>query len=114
MELLEQINHWASELIRTHLSHIATAFTAALLVICGDGINRFFRNRLRAHSFAVRALTFALVCSLGDGFLAALLVPAAARSVYYFGERYAALMVVGGVPATGLLAERKGYVQEGG
>jgi hypothetical protein len=107
---LEQTNHWAVGWVAAHLSHIATAFTAALLVIFGDDVNRFVKNRLRSYPFAVRAVAFLLLCSFGYGLLAALLTPSAARLIYYFGERYAGLVVLCAFVAIGLLAERKRYM----
>ena len=108
--VLQQLDQWAAKWIAAHLSHIATAFTTALLVIYGDDINRFVKNRLRGHPFVVRAGAFLLLCSVGYGLLAALLTPSAARLIYYFGERYAVLVVLCAFVAIGLLAERKRYM----
>lgn len=108
--LLQQLDQWLGKWIAAHLAHIAAAFTTALLVIFGDDINRFLKNRLRGRPFAIRAGAFLLLCSFGYGLLAALLTPLAARLIYYFGERYAVLVVLCAFVAIGLLAERKRYM----
>ena len=93
-----------------HMSQITTALTASLLVIFGDDINRFVKNRVRHRHFVVRTLAFVLVCAFGFGILAVFIAPGLANLLRYFGDRYLVLVIAGSFVGIGMVAERKKYM----
>ena len=93
-----------------HMSQITTALTASLLVVFGDDINRFVKNRVRHRHFVVRTVTFVLVCAFGFGILAVFIAPGLGSLLRYFGDRYLVLVITGSFVGTGVIAERKKYM----
>jgi len=105
-QLLASANYW----VGTHLSAISAAITTTLLVIFGDDINRFVKNRIKGYSFIVRTAAFIALCAFGYGLLSVLVAPAVSALLRYFGARYLAVATVGAFVAMGVLAERKRYM----
>jgi hypothetical protein len=101
-----QLRGWALG----HMSQITTALTASLLVIFGDDINGFVKDRVRHRHFVVRTVSFILVCAFGFGMLAVFIAPGLASLLRYFGERYLVIVVVGAFVSVGVMAERKKYM----
>jgi hypothetical protein len=101
-----QLRGWALG----HMSQITTALTASLLVIFGDDINGFVKDRVRHRHFVVRTVSFILVCAFGFGMLAVFIAPGLVSLLRYFGERYLVIVVVGAFVSVGVMAERKKYM----
>lgn len=95
---------------KAHLTTISTAITTTLLVLFGDDINRFVKNKIRGYNFVVRTGVFIALCAVGYGMLSVFGAPAVARALRYFGDQYLALSVVAAFVAMGILAERKKYM----
>lgn len=110
MEGIAQYLVTPSAWVQAHLSTISAAITTTLLVIFGDDINRFVKNRIRGYHFVIRTATFILLCAVGYGMLSVAGAPAVARVLRYFGDRYLALAVAAAFVVMGVLAERKKYL----
>lgn len=105
-QLLASANYW----VGTHLSAISAAITTTLLVIFGDDINRFVKNRIRSYNFIVRTAAFVALCAFGYGLLSVLIAPSVSALLRHLGARYLAVATIGAFVVMGVLAERKRYM----
>ncbi|HJP32240.1 MAG TPA: DUF3392 family protein [Candidatus Latescibacteria bacterium] len=96
--------------IQSHLSAICTAIVTTLLVIFGDEINGFIKDRIRGFNFFIRTGAFVLLCVFGYGMLAAAGASAIRSLLLYFGGHYLPLTVIAAFVVMGMLAERKKYM----
>ncbi|MFH1571717.1 MAG: DUF3392 domain-containing protein [Gemmatimonadota bacterium] len=110
MEYATQFLAAANTWVGAHLSAISAAVTTTLLVVFGDDINRFVKNRIRGHNFLVRTAVFVALCAFGYGLLSVLLTPSVGALLTYFGSQYLAPVTLAAFVAMGLLAERKRYL----
>lgn len=95
-----------SDLIRPHLTFVASALVATLLVIYGNNINRAVWALVRGAHFVVRTLVFVLLCAIGYGALTVYLIPFLRRLLLAAGPVWMGLLVVVAFLAVGWLAER--------
>lgn len=63
LDLIVSLSGWC----RSHLSDIALAIVACLLVLFGPGINNWIRYSTASMNFVLRTLIFVLVCAVGYG-----------------------------------------------
>ncbi len=96
-----------SALFRPHLSFLATALVASLLVIFGADINRAVRGLVRKAHFVLRTLVFVILCALGYGFLTVQGGLWLARGVASIDAHVQGIIVVIAFLAVGWLAERR-------
>jgi len=75
-----------SRFCRAHLSEIALAIMACLLVLFGSGFNRWVRRQIGSLNFVFRTLLFVLLCALVYGLAILYLTPWLVRGLGFFGN----------------------------
>ncbi len=106
MKLLELTSSW----VRPHLSLIAFAFVATLLVMYGAEINRFIRDATKPYHLLVRVLVFILVSAFGYGWATGKLSALLAQLLASKAGSWTGVLVLGIFIGLGFLAERKNHV----
>jgi len=86
MNLLLDFIATCSRFCRTHLSEIALAIMACLLVLFGSGFNRWVRRQIGSLNFIFRTLLFVVLCALVYGLAILYLTPWLTQGLSYFGN----------------------------
>ena len=102
LDLLSNLSRWS----RGHLSDIALAIMATLLVLFGPGINAWIRRSLGGLNFFIRTLLFVLVCVAGYGLAIIFLTPWLASGLGYFNNYTLAPVLLLSFFLIGVLADR--------
>ena len=102
LDLLSNLSRWS----RGHLSDIALAIMATLLVLFGPGINAWVRRSLGGLNFFIRTLLFVLVCVAGYGLAIIFLTPWLASGLGYFNNYTLAPVRLLSFFLIGVLADR--------
>ena len=102
LDLLSNLSRWS----RGHLSDIALATMATLLVLFGPGINAWVRRSLGGLNFFIRTLLFVLVCVAGYGLAIIFLTPWLASGLGYFNNYTLAPVLLLSFFLIGVLADR--------
>lgn len=110
MDILNEILIRSGIWTQKHLSSIALALVATLLVIYGNQINLFVKRLLKPYPRLLRILGFVLMCAFGYGLLTVLLTPLLASWLSKVGIKWIAPLVLGVFLLVGWLAERKHQV----
>ncbi len=96
-----------SGLFRPHLTFIASAFIATILVIYGDRINKAVWVMVKGAHFVIRTLVFIALCAIGYGTLSVYLVPLLRDLLLAAGSVWLGLIVVLAFIGIGVLAEKQ-------
>ncbi|KXU38980.1 hypothetical protein AXE65_11095 [Ventosimonas gracilis] len=75
-----------SRFCRAHLSEIALAIMACLLVLFGSSFNRWVRHKIGSLNFVFRTLLFIVLCALVYGLSILYLTPWITQGLSYFGN----------------------------
>lgn len=102
-DLLADFSGW----FRPHLTFIASALIATILVIYGDRINKAVWALVKGAHFIVRTLVFIALCAFGYGALAVYLVPLLKKLLLLPGSLWLGPVVVLVFVFIGLLAEKQ-------
>ena len=102
LDLLTDLSRWS----RGHLSDIALAIMAILLVLFGPGINNAIRRSIGGLNFFLRTLLFVLVCVAGYGLAIIFLSPWLANALGYFNNYTLAPVLLLVFFLIGVLADR--------
>jgi len=102
LDLLTDLSRWS----RGHLSEIALAIMATLLVLFGPGINDWIRRSIGGLNFLLRTLLFVLVCVAGYGLAIIFLSPWLANALGYFNNYTLAPVLLLIFFLIGVLADR--------
>ena len=102
LDLLTDLSRWS----RGHLSEIALAIMATLLVLFGPGINDWIRRSIGGLNFFLRTLLFVLVCVAGYGLAIIFLSPWLANALGYFSNYTLAPVLLLIFFLIGVLADR--------
>ncbi|TRX73597.1 DUF3392 family protein [Pseudomonas mangiferae] len=102
---LDLIAH-LSRLCRAHLSEIALALMATLLVLLGPGLNAWVRQRIGGLNLVLRSLLFVGLCLLGYGLAMVWLTPWLVKGLGYFNNYTLAPALLLALLLIGMLAER--------
>ncbi|SDU30471.1 Protein of unknown function [Pseudomonas pohangensis] len=102
LDLLTDLSRWS----RGHLSEIALAIMATLLVLFGPGINNAIRRSIGGLNFFLRTLLFVLVCVAGYGLAIIFLSPWLANALGYFNNYTLAPVLLLVFFLIGVLADR--------
>lgn len=102
LDLLTDLSRWS----RGHLSDIALAIMATLLVLFGPGINDWIRRSIGGLNFFLRTLLFVLVCVAGYGLAIIFLSPWLANALGYFNNYTLAPVLLLIFFLIGVLADR--------
>ena len=102
LDLLTDLSRWS----RGHLSEIALAIMATLLVLFGPGINDWIRRSIGGLNFFLRTLLFVLVCVAGYGLAIIFLSPWLANGLGYFNNYTLAPVLLLIFFLIGVLADR--------
>ena len=102
LDLLTDLSRWS----RGHLSEIALAIMATLLVLFGPGINDWIRRSIGGLNFFLRTLLFVLVCVAGYGLAIIFLSPWLANALGYFNNYTLAPVLLLTFFLIGVLADR--------
>jgi len=106
MSLLLDFLATCSRFCRAHLSEIALAIMACLLVLFGSGFNRWIRRKIGSLNFVFRTLLFVVLCVLVYGLAILYLTPLLTQGLAYFGSYslFPALLLI--FLLIGILADR--------
>ena len=102
-ELLADFSGW----FRPHLTFIASALIATLLVIYGDRINKAVWVLVKGAHFIIRTLVFIALCAFGYGALSVYLVPLLKKALLLPGSLWLGPVVILAFVLIGMLAERQ-------
>ncbi|MET1080407.1 MAG: DUF3392 domain-containing protein [Pseudomonas sp.] len=102
LDLIATLSRWS----RSHLSDIALAIMATLLVLFGPGINAWLQQRVGGLNFLLRTLLFVLLCVLGYGLAMIFLTPLLAKGLGYFNNYTLAPVLLLVLFLIGVLADR--------
>ncbi|MCH8531351.1 MAG: DUF3392 domain-containing protein [Saccharospirillum sp.] len=91
---------------RPHLTFIASALVATLLVIYGNNLNRAVWAMMRNAHFIVRTLVFVALCAIGYGALTVYLIPFVRRLLAMAGPVWMGVLILAVFLLMGWLAER--------
>lgn len=86
MDMIADFVIMLSKWSRAHLSNIALALMAAILVLAGPAINRWLKRTIGHLNFAFRTLIFILVCAVGYGLAIIFLTPWLASGLAQFNN----------------------------
>ena len=98
---------WLGRQTAAYLNEICFALIATLLAIYGQDINRALRARTRHLHFALRTLTFIMLCAFGYGWLTLMVAPRLAWLVRQLPLRSIPFVVLITFVLLGMIAERK-------
>lgn len=96
--------------LRPHITSIALAIVATLLVIYGNDINRFVKKHIRSFPFLARVGIFFLICALGYGYVTVLLARALRNVFAGMSNPQLLLSVIGSFLLLGFLADHKRHL----
>jgi hypothetical protein len=96
-----------SSLCVPHLSFIASAIIATILVIFGERINKAVWTLVKGAHFIIRTLVFILLCAFGYGAIAVFLVPLVKKALLFSGSLWLGPVVVVVFILVGWLAEKQ-------
>ncbi|UXJ52286.1 DUF3392 domain-containing protein [Pseudomonas citronellolis] len=82
LDLIASASRWS----RSHLSDIALAIMATLLVLFGPAINAWVQQRIGSLNFVFRTLLFVLICAVGYGLAMVFVTPWVAHGLSYFNN----------------------------
>jgi len=99
-----------SRYLRPHISYISMAIVATLLVIYGEGINRFIRGHIKKIHFLFRITIFVALCSAGYAAASIWLSKIIARYLYALDNTLLAPGVLLIFIGIGVLAERRNHI----
>ena len=100
--LLMEISSW----FRPHLTFIASALIATILVIYGERINKAVWALVKGAHFIIRTLVFIALCAFGYGALSVYLVPVIRKLFLAAGNVWLGVAVIVSFVLVGLLAEK--------
>lgn len=106
MSIITDLLAYLSDLIRPHITFVASALVATLLVIYGSRLNRAVWALVRGAHFVLRTLVFIALCALGYGALTVYLIPLVRRLLLAAGPYWLAPLVVAIFVLVGWLAEK--------
>ncbi len=72
---IEDLNLYFIDLTQQYSGEISLAFVATCLVLFGDNINGFVRQRVKKYFFLLRILIFILLCTVGYGLMTVTIHP---------------------------------------
>lgn len=101
-ELLADFSGW----FRPHLTFIASALIATILVIYGERINKAVWALVKGAHFIIRTLVFVALCAFGYGAAAVFLVPWVKKALLLPGSLWLGPVVVLIFFIVGWLAEK--------
>lgn len=101
MAMMLTLANW----VRPHISDIALALVATILVIFGGTINDIVRRLLRGRGFWLRVMVFIILCAFGYGFLSVWLTPIVAQFLWSLSAGWLLITVVGSFVGLGMLAQ---------
>jgi hypothetical protein len=102
LELIATLSRWS----RSHLSDIALALMATLLVLFGPHLNAWVQRLIGRYNFVLRTLVFILVCALGYGLAIIFLTPQLAHALSFFSNYTLAPVLLLIFFLIGVLADR--------
>jgi hypothetical protein len=102
LDLIATLSRWC----RGHLSEIAMALMATLLVQFGPSINAWLQRSVGSLNFVLRTLIFVLVCAVGYGLAMVFLSPWMAKGLGYFNNYTLAPVLLLVFFLIGVLADR--------
>ena len=100
--LLSEISSW----FLPHLTFIASALIATILVIFGDRINKAVWVLVKGAHFVVRTLVFIALCAFGYGALSVYCVPLLKKLLLIAGPLWVGPVVILVFLLVGMLAEK--------
>ncbi|MEJ2042457.1 MAG: DUF3392 domain-containing protein [Reinekea sp.] len=103
IELLADFSGW----FRPHLTFIASALIATILVIYGERINKAVWALVKGAHFIIRTLVFVILCAFGYGAIAVFLVPWVKKVLLLPGSLWLGPVVVVAFFLVGWLAEKR-------
>lgn len=106
MSVITDLLYYFSGLIRPHVTFVASALVATLLVIYGNNLNRAVWTMVRGAHFLVRTLVFVALCAFGYGALTVFLIPFVRRLLLGIGPLWLAPVVLLIFILVGWLAEK--------
>lgn len=102
-DILAEFSSW----FRPHLTFIASAQIATILVVYGERINKAVWSLMRGTHFIFRTLAFVALCAFGYGALAVYLVPILKDLFLIAGNLWLGPIIVLCFFIVGILAERQ-------
>ena len=99
-----------SEWISPYNTQVAMTIIATLLVVYGDLLNKYIKQRIKPYPFIVRTLMFVFICAFGYGLLLVFLTPYAAKALLLIAPVYRGVSIVGVFLLLGYLAENRRYI----
>ncbi|SDI26879.1 DUF3392 domain-containing protein [Pseudomonas panipatensis] len=102
LELIASASRWS----RSHLSDIALAIMATLLVLFGPAINAWIQQRIGSLNFVFRTLLFVLICAVGYGLAMVFVTPWLAHGLNYFNNYTLAPVLLLLFFVIGMIADR--------
>lgn len=102
LELIASASRWS----RSHLSDIALAIMATLLVLFGPAINAWIQQRIGSLNFVFRTLLFVLICAVGYGLAMVFVTPWLAQGLNYFNNYTLAPVLLLLFFVIGMIADR--------
>lgn len=106
VSFIESLSRW----MRPHVSHIAMALVATLLVIYGSSINQLIRTWIQKLHFLVRIAVFVLLCSFGYAYFTLWASGIARSYLQALDNRLLAPGVIALFIIIGVLAERRNHI----
>lgn len=101
--LLAEFSSW----FRPHLTFIASALIATVLVIYGSRINKAVWALVKGAHFIIRTLVFIALCAFGYGALTVYMVPLLRELLLFSGTLWLGPVVVVVFVVIGILAEKQ-------
>lgn len=110
MQILNSLLSQLSGFMQAHLSAIALAMVATLLVIYGDMLNKRLKRLVSPYHFIIRSLVFVLVCAFGYGLLTVFAAPFVKQVILMIPYLYRGGAIVMAFLLLGYLAEHRRYI----
>ena len=102
LDLIANVSRWC----RGHLSDIALAIMATVLVLFGPAINAWIQQRIGSLNFVFRTLLFVLICAVGYGLAMVFVTPWLAKGLSYFNNYTLAPILLLVFFVIGMIADR--------
>ena len=103
LDLIISLSRWC----RGHLSEIALALLATLLVLFGPHLNAWLQRTIGGLNFVLRTLLFVVFCALVSGFGLVFTSPWLAQGLAYFNNYTLAPVVLVAFLLLGVAADRR-------
>lgn len=103
LDLIVSLSRWC----RSHLSEIALAMLATVLVLFGPALNAWLQRTLGGLNFLLRTLLFVVFCALVYGFGLVFTSPWLAKGLAYFNNYTLAPVVLVAFLVLGVAADRR-------